>query len=262
MNHAPDRVLTRLSYAAQSPRLLVITDFDGTLAELVDHPADARPVSGAIETLEKIAELPGVATAILSARSLRDLRVSVGPVLRTRLLGSFGLEQDEPRQPPRPHPDDDTLAHVAMLLSALSAGFPGAWVERKPYAITYHVRLVREDHREEAVARARRAVEHLDGLTESTGKDTLEFLTVPICKGRTLERLRQEHNATAVIYLGDDDADEDAFARLHPTDVGIKVGLPPTAAHHTAPTPAAAVALLKAIHALRTPTHTHTPSKC
>ena len=40
----PDDLSAALRSAALTPRLLVTSDFDGTLAPIVNHPADARPL--------------------------------------------------------------------------------------------------------------------------------------------------------------------------------------------------------------------------
>jgi trehalose-phosphatase len=62
------------------------------------------------------------------------------------------------------------------------------------------------------------------------GKEVVELSVVDTDKGRALDRLREETGADAVVFAGDDVTDETAFARLTPTDVGIKVGPGDTAA--------------------------------
>ena len=51
------------------PRLLVTSDFDGTLAPIVSNPADARPLPAAAESLAALADLPGTAAALISSPS-------------------------------------------------------------------------------------------------------------------------------------------------------------------------------------------------
>ena len=46
----------------------------------------------------------------------------------------------------------------------------------------------------------------------------------PSDKGEALTRLRQHAGASAVVYVGDDVTDEDAFAALESDDLGVKVG--------------------------------------
>src|SRR5690606_15929826 len=56
------------------------------------------------------------------------------------------------------------------------------------------------------------------------GKKVVELSVVSTNKGMALSKLRQRVGATAVLFLGDDVTDEDAFATLTGPDVGIKVG--------------------------------------
>src|SRR5206468_3739221 len=53
--------------------------------------------------------------------------------------------------------------------------------------------------------------------------------------GEALDALRREHAPTSILFIGDDETDEDAFAALGPSDLGIKVGPGPTAAQHRLP---------------------------
>jgi trehalose-phosphatase len=53
------------------------------------------------------------------------------------------------------------------------------------------------------------------------------------------------------VFLGDDVTDEDAFARLSPTDVAIKVGDADTIAPHRLRDPHAVLAFLQALAAHR-----------
>ena len=67
--------LTRaLTAAARVDRLLITSDFDGTLAPIVNNPADARPLRDAATTLVALSELPGISTALISGRALEVLR--------------------------------------------------------------------------------------------------------------------------------------------------------------------------------------------
>ena len=63
-------------------------------------------------------------------------------------------------------------------------------------------------------------------------------------KGAALQRLRDAHGSTGVLYVGDDVTDEDAFAVLRPQDVGVKVGGGETLAGYRVADPAAVRDLL------------------
>ena len=67
----------------------ILTDFDGTLAKIVDEPADARPLDGVPELLDQLASRYAV-VAVLSGRPVRSFeRWLPSSVV---LSGLYGLE--------------------------------------------------------------------------------------------------------------------------------------------------------------------------
>ena len=52
------------------------------------------------------------------------------------------------------------------------------------------------------------------------GKQVLELTVISTDKGRAVESLRKQYHATAVLYVGDDITDENAFSALRPGDLG------------------------------------------
>ena len=88
--------LTRtVAEVARAPRLLVGSDFDGTLSPIVGDPDDARAVAGAVEALRRLASCPGVTVLVLSGRSLRELSVLLHGIEGVRLVGSHGAEHGD-----------------------------------------------------------------------------------------------------------------------------------------------------------------------
>ena len=65
----------RIRRVAAAPRLLVALDFDGTVSPLVAEPMRARATPEAARIIERLSEQRGVTVALVSGRSLRDLRV-------------------------------------------------------------------------------------------------------------------------------------------------------------------------------------------
>src|SRR2546430_15929428 len=73
----------------QPSEVILVTDFDGTLAEIVQDPAAARARPEALETLEQL--VPRLADVIvLSSRPPAPLEHLV-PVPGVRLIGDSGL---------------------------------------------------------------------------------------------------------------------------------------------------------------------------
>lgn len=216
----PEDLQRALTSVAATPRLLVTSDFDGTLAPIVNNPADARPLSAAADALVALAELPHTASALISGRALEVLRTLSGMPDAVHLVGSHGAEFTAGFG----H-DIDTalLQRITDELETIAAGRPGVTVETKPASVALHVRNASPEHGAAALTEARTAAAEWDAqLTE--GKAVLEFAVIQTDKGEAVDILRQQEDATAVVFFGDDVTDEKAFRRLRGDDVGVKVG--------------------------------------
>jgi trehalose-phosphatase len=215
--------------------LLLLTDFDGTLADLAPTP-DAAMLSEDVRAgIDALAALPSVTFGVVSGRRLGDVARRVGTPTQF-VAGLHGLEIAGP---------DSTFHHYALesvgaVIGSLRhaavtrlAWCPGVYLEDKTYALTCHVRQTPPDLRE-------RALEDFEALAEPlvearvlkvlTGAMAMELLpAVDWHKGRACEWIRGRVRVTTakpvtVVYLGDDRTDEDAFTTLHDEDVLIGVG--------------------------------------
>lgn len=230
-----------LNRAAQAPRLLITSDFDGTLAPIVNNPADARPLREGAEALVALAQRPDTSTALISGRALEVLRDLSGMPAAVHMVGSHGAEFDSGFA----HPIDRVLLdRIAAELTTIAAARPGVTVEVKPASVALHVRNAEPADAEAASAQALRSARAWDAqLTK--GKAVLEFAVITTDKGEAIDILRDEHRASAVIYFGDDVTDEKAFRRLRDGDVGVKVGPGETLAGYRVDEPEDVVAALK-----------------
>ncbi|MGV9797901.1 trehalose-phosphatase [Mycobacterium sp. NPDC003449] len=228
MTDLPADLTDVLARIARVPRLLVTSDFDGTLAPIVNNPADARPLAGAAAALVGLAGLPDTAAALISGRALGVLRELTGMPGTVHMVGSHGAEFDSGFT----HPIDGALLDtIAGTLHTVAAGRPGVTVELKPASVALHVRNAAPADAEAALAGARTAAQAWDAqLTE--GKAVLEFAVITTDKGEAIDILRDRHDASAVVYFGDDVTDEKAFRRMRDGDVGVKVGPGETLAGH------------------------------
>lgn len=239
-----------LDRIARAPRLLVGLDFDGTLAPFQLDPSSSRATPEAMAALHRLLELPDTVVALVSGRSLGSLAEVAEAPAGTVLVGSHGLETRLGDGTTAPIGLDDTqraaLVDLDERLSALAAGAPGAWVERKPSSVSLHTRAVEDETLAETLEeRARAAASELSRAGGSStaappvdvlgGKRVVELAVLRGDKGRALSRLRAQVRADAVFYAGDDTTDERAFRSLVPGDVGVHVGDGPTAAAHSVP---------------------------
>ncbi len=233
MSQLPADLSAALRSAAQLPALLVTSDFDGTLAPIVNHPADARPLPTAAAALHALAELPGTAVALISGRGLADLARLSGMGAAIHLVGSHGAEFDTgfAREI-----DDALLATITAELTAIADRHPGVTVEPKRASVALHVRNAAAEDADAALAEAATAAQAWN-VEATTGKAVLEFAVITTDKGEAIEILRERARATAVVFFGDDVTDEKAFRRLGGADVAVKVGQGETLAAFRVATP-------------------------
>ncbi|GAA2029834.1 trehalose-phosphatase [Pseudokineococcus marinus] len=248
-----------LAALAASPRPLVALDFDGVLAPLVDDRDAARPLERSSAALAALAGLEGeraVALALVSGRPLASLVPLAAPPAAAALVGSHGAEVrmpgDEEPSAPLDAWQEALLGDVVARARAVVADHPGTDLEVKPAGAVLHTRTADVAT---ASAAQRALVDgpgRLPGVRVLRGKDVVELAVLDVDKGRSLEALREDLGATAVLYAGDDVTDEHAFAVLRDGDVGVKVGDGGTAARHRVAGPEDVALLLERVLALRT----------
>lgn len=235
---------------AGTEHLLVAMDFDGTMAPIVGHADDARPLPRSAAALAGLAVLPRTTTALISGRALASLRAVASPPVNTLLIGSHGAEAWlgpgstgltlEPEQ-------KALLAEVRAVLEDIVKEAPGTMLEDKPAGVVLHTRLAPDDVADDAVAAARSLLQERKGVFLKDGKRVLETSVVNASKGEGVTFLRQITGATGVLFAGDDTTDEDALARLEPGDVGVKVGLDFTQAQYRVEAPVHVAELLEVL---------------
>ena len=201
---------------AHTDHLLVVSDFDGTLAGIVPDPSAVPVNDAACAALDALARLPQTTVAVLSGRGLADLR-SVCPLRAPVVLagshgaeGAHGIELDDAMRA--------RLDIVGKRLRAL--GVEGAYVEEKPFQRVFHTAHLADPGPALALARGIDP----EGTTMSEGKNIVEFSATKITKGTWITAERERVGATATVFLGDDVTDENGFAALGPNDLGVKIG--------------------------------------
>jgi trehalose-phosphatase len=225
---------------AAATRPLVALDFDGTLAPLVDNPADSRILGLGVVALRRLAKIQDLSLALVSGRPAMDLAHLAEVPDGTYVVGSHGAEIGvleggaallEPNElSPERLSRLDAIGRRLEALATAPGAPAGAWVESKPVARVLHTRQVAD-----AAAAGRLTVQaEAAGRAEAghvlVGKDVVEVSVVPAGKAGALRRLRALVRADLVAFAGDDVTDELALRTLKSPDVAIKVGQGPTAA--------------------------------
>jgi trehalose 6-phosphate phosphatase len=199
--------------SADPARTGISVDFDGTLAEIVPVPEEARPLSGATEVLRLLAARFAV-MAVVSGRPVSFLadRLSVStPDNRIQLFGEYGLEcrladGSVSRDPAVEH----YLADVAAALrEARASAKEGVHVEEKGISLTLNWRRATRYADDTLELADRLAARH--ALALRRGKMAVELIPrVGRDKGTVVAELFAGLAAGCV--LGDDLADLPAFA--------------------------------------------------
>lgn len=247
-----------LQRLAGTRRLLVALDVDGTLAPFDDDPMRVRLLPAARRAVTELAELPDTTLALVSGRTLHDLRVITehGDDASWWLAGSHGAEYWIPGEgePPRDSDSAKPARRDALRrrAEALVESLEGAWIEPKTFGFALHTRLADAA----ATGSAQQAVDELMSADASewrrrAGHDVIEYASRAEGKDAAVRLLRERTGATAVLFAGDDLTDEDALASLGPDDLGVLVGDRDTHASARVPDIRALAALLARLAELR-----------
>ena len=233
----PERIAPQLDRLAGKIRsalkLLIFIDFDGTLVAIKDRPSECFLDPAVGQTLSALARQDRVSVGIVSGRELADLRARVG-VDGITYAGNHGLEIEGPGFAFREANAVSLIKELQELLnnlSPLTTWFPGAWVQDKGLSASIHYRQVNPAD----VPRLLDVVHNiakpsLDAhkVVLRTGKMVLEIRpAVDWHKGKAVGWLAQKmspiYSEPLLIYLGDDDTDEDVF-KAWPGEITVCVG--------------------------------------
>jgi len=218
--HASERLPHWRDAWRKTGKLVLLLDFDGTLAPIVPRPEDAALPDATAAALRDLRAIPSLEMAVVSGRAVADARDRVG-IPDIAYAGNHGMEIEAPglvRIHEEAAASRPRLESAAAELAHQIRGIPGVLVEDKELTLSVHYRRVAPERVEEV----RRAVFAVagghEGLRVTEGKMILEVRPrVDWHKGKAVEFLLGELRPPAgapVIYLGDDQTDEDAFRVL------------------------------------------------
>jgi trehalose 6-phosphate phosphatase len=180
--------------------LLLVSDFDGTLSEIVPEPAQAIGLTDSLLALGRLAKLL-VGVVILSSRTNPELARFV-PVPGVRLIGDSGL--------PKPRGDElRALKRFNAEAVKLLGATPGAWLEIKPASSAVHFRNAAISGEE--VLELLRPLLRETGLYGGLGRKVIEVHSREATKGHSLTALMERTTAGGLVCLGDDENDLSVF---------------------------------------------------
>lgn len=244
MNHLLQHMDKVFEGVASNGQVLLALDFDGTLAEIVPDPADATLPESIFKLLEALNNQPRFTVAVVSGRSLVDLKERV-KLPDVAYAGDHGLEISGPgfhHIPPEAEEFRTTVAEIGEALEAALKGIPGVIFEHKGLSMSIHYRLTPSGQRAAALRTIRRVTKPYldrDAVRVVKGKEVVNLLPpVDWHKGAALkwlinllDTMPRRVGGILPIYIGDDVTDEDAFKAVRESGFAVRVGRPkPTSA--------------------------------
>ena len=237
-------------------RILLLSDFDGTLCEFRNDPESVQLTRSRRAALSTLARRPAVCVGIVSGRRAADIldRTALdGPVYYAGLHGMEILGPDGGFTVGQLAAYRGRLQELKASLAAAVRHLDGVFLEDKDLSVALHVRAAAPDDR----ARAEETFWTLASPALEAGRARVQrghcvFELLPDIawnKGNAVRWI--EGDATRrlgapmrTVYLGDDRTDEHAFEAVGDRGVTVIVGRAPSAATHRLPDPAAVERLL------------------
>ncbi|MFH1478790.1 MAG: trehalose-phosphatase [Candidatus Omnitrophota bacterium] len=214
----------------RSRHIFLFLDYDGTLTPIVSRPQDALLRPGVKSLLKALRKRPNISLAIISGRSLKDVKSMVG-IKGLIYAGNHGFEIDNFKT----KISAPKTASIKLLFKKLEAilkqrlkNIEGVKIENKIYTLSIHFRLVSPKERKivkdiffNVIGPFLRSKD----IRATSGKMVFE-LRPPVewHKGKTVEAILKSNRTSLPIYIGDDTTDEDAFKVVEGKGISIFVG--------------------------------------
>jgi len=206
---------------------IVGLDFDGTLAPIVEDPAQAHIHPDAGEVLVALAEQV-LAVAVVTGRPARQA-LDLGGLERVGnaigdagkelyLLGQYGNERwsSTNRRVISPRPPHGLASFTADLPRVLRRHEAGAaHIEEKGLAVAVHTRRLADPERAfEALLPVLQEQAARYDLVVEPGKQVIEVRSPGMHKGLAVRKLVEELDAGGFVFVGDDLGDVEAFTAV------------------------------------------------
>jgi trehalose 6-phosphate phosphatase len=198
-------------------KILCAFDFDGTLSPIVEDPDQASMSDRTRDLLARLARL--YPCIIISGRARADVLGKMNGVPVADVIGNHGAETGPDTQGWR-----SPVAQWKQALERALPGIPGIRIEDKGLSLAVHYRLAAPGS--QARRRIMEAARGLNGVRVFGGKRVVNLVVdgAPD-KGTALAAARHRFDCDWVLYVGDDENDEDAFA-LDGNVVPVRIGRP------------------------------------
>ena len=215
-----------------SKHIFLFLDYDGTLSPIAPTPEEAHLPRRTKKLLKGLIKNPRFTLAVISGRSLRDIKRTVG-LKGIIYAGNHGLEIAQVSGRIFDSPPILKKSPLKTIYLALGAGLrhiKGVRVENKGCTLSVHFRLVKPGERvsvKKIFGRIVKPYVFSKSIKLSSGKMVLEVRPATTWdKGRAVLYLLGKKKDVLPLYIGDDVTDIDAFRAIKDRGISIFVGPP------------------------------------
>lgn len=217
-----------------NPPLLLLLDFDGTLAPIAKLPKEAKLPEETKKILLKLSQKPNFYLSVISGRELSDIKAKIN-LPNIIYGGNHGLEGEMFGEKFYFPIGKETLLifkKIKEQFNKIASQFKGVFIEDKTLTLSFHYRLVNK----QSVPKIIPLISKILGpfikkglISTLKGKMVIDVIPkVNWSKGLFARLIINKISARtktnpAVIFIGDDSTDETVFRALK-NDITISVG--------------------------------------
>jgi trehalose-phosphatase len=214
----------------RAQNLFLFLDYDGTLTPIVPRPELAFCPSKVRRLLEKLRDLPAVHLAIISGRSLEDVREKV-EVSGIIYVGNHGLEIENSKGSHKKIISSARIRELKRITQRLQNSLkeiPGILFEEKGPVLSVHYRNIPQKFLTQISQVLEEELQQWKKRWKmASGKMVWEIRpNVDFHKGKALREILKTFPSQGLlpIYLGDDQTDEDAFRVIKGKGISVFIG--------------------------------------
>ncbi|MDP1809586.1 MAG: trehalose-phosphatase [Actinomycetota bacterium] len=193
----------------------ILTDADGTLAEIQDFPELASVPEDIASMLGRLNRLYKL-VAVVSGRRAADVQALVGQV-ELLYLGNHGLERRRgvsTQKTPAGLQAYTAVADAGVELALRLPKAPGLFIENKGSVLAVHYRQCDDPAAIDAAKELTAELAAKFDLRAQHGRKVSEIRPLAADKGLAVLEVAREYGVKQIIYIGDDETDIDAFKAL------------------------------------------------
>lgn len=211
--------------------IFLFLDYDGTIVPIKKQPSLAVLPPKMSSLLTQLSLLSNIMVGVITGRSLNDIRnlVGIGDILYAANHGTQIYHKKQTWIHPGAKRSQPLVKKMELAFVKALAPIEGVIIENKGLTLSVHYRNVKSGN----VLRLKRILKQIiqpfqELVKLSTGKKVVEIRpNIQWNKGHAILKILKDYRATdksIIVFIGDDQTDEDAFKLLPSKAITIRVG--------------------------------------